>query len=700
MNYRWPISISRLVRDLACPLAICISIFRAVCIPAAASDGEAIIQLRSNVGVDHCGNVPAKDCNLVPDFDAAQKLINEYAATGKLRAGGPLHTLRVVVPSGVYRLANAIEINAWGKVGVGPSLILQGAGRELSRISGALQISKSDWRYASPNELRLTAEARRHVRVIDYEKLTGRHVAFTFTGEQFGTALRAVPLLMTMNGNPMVVSRWPNEGYATIESAETKDGITTVRFSEKGLHGLPESGAILSGYLFYDWAYERLPVTRNRGDDSAVEFARQDSVYGAHRGQRVVVENSLAELDSPGEWYFDQATQQLYFWPLSEPLESANDELETAIASQLIHVQNSNNVRIEHLGLDGSLNEGLSVNDSADVVVDDVDIRNVANRAVTILGGSNVTLSNCRIAETGAGGVYVYGGDRNLLRPGLHNIRNCEIRRFGQRIRTYQPAIRLEGVGNSAVGNMIYDAPHSAIIFSGNDHLIEGNNIADVVKEANDAGAIYTGRDWTARGTIVRDNFIRNVRGYRGDASQAVGVYLDDQASGISVEDNIFVNVSIGVLMGGGRDDVLQRNIFVHNRIGIATDARGITWQRALTEDTNGALWQNMRRVPFSAEQYRLKYPHLADLPSDNPGVPKYNVIRWNAFVDSKGIENRDAGFMSSAMVENVSLGMDALAGGTGSLSLQSPESFEIRKDELPQSWPPISYPLRKEIPR
>jgi len=80
-------------------------------------------------------------------------------------------------------------------------------------------------------------------------------------------------------------------------------------------------------------------------------------------------------------------------------------------------------------------------------------------------------------------------------------VENCEIRRFAERIKTYQPAIRLEGDGNAAVSNYIHDAPHSAIIYNGNDQLVEANHISDVVLESDDAGAIYTGRDWTARGS-------------------------------------------------------------------------------------------------------------------------------------------------------------------------------------------------------
>ena len=59
------------------------------------------------------------------------------------------------------------------------------------------------------------------------------------------------------------------------------------------------------------------------------------------------------------------------------------------------------------------------------------------------------------------------------------------------------PAIELQGVGNRADHNLIHDAPHWAISFGGNEHVMELNEIYDVCQETGDVGVFYTGRDWT-----------------------------------------------------------------------------------------------------------------------------------------------------------------------------------------------------------
>ena len=108
----------------------------------------------------------------------------------------------------------------------------------------------------------------------------------------------------------------------------------------------------------------------------------------------------------------------------------------------------------------------------------------------------------------------------NLLR-GLHRsltrgenvvIQN-EIHHYAQWIRTYQPAIRWAGVGNTYSSNHIHDAPHNGILgggneavcsndksgaplademCGGNDCVFESNLIEHTNYECDDSGSFYT----------------------------------------------------------------------------------------------------------------------------------------------------------------------------------------------------------------
>ena len=109
--------------------------------------------------------------------------------------------------------------------------------------------------------------------------------------------------------------------------------------------------------------------------------------------------------------------------------------------------------------------------------------------------------------------------------------------------------------------NLIHDAPHIAVIFGGNNHIIEYNEIYNVCYESNDAGAIYAGRDWTMRGTVIRYNYMHHISGFKGKG--CVGVYLDDMYCGTKIYGNLFYRVTRAAFIGGGRDNIVENNLFV-----------------------------------------------------------------------------------------------------------------------------------------
>ena len=103
----------------------------------------------------------------------------------------------------------------------------------------------------------------------------------------------------------------------------------------------------------------------------------------------------------------------------------------------------------------------------------DCTIRQLGNYGVVIDGGTNHTVDGCNIYETGDGGISVTGGDRKTLTAAGHVAENNHIHHIARWSRCYAPAILISGVGNRASNNLIHDPPHCAILFGGNEHVIE-----------------------------------------------------------------------------------------------------------------------------------------------------------------------------------------------------------------------------------
>ena len=188
--------------------------------------------------------------------------------------------------------------------------------------------------------------------------------------------------------------------------------------------------------------------------------------------------------------------------------------------------------------------------------------------------------------------------------------------------------IELVGVGHEVIANHIHDAPHQGVAFSGNDHVIERNVIERVCEETNDAGAIAAGRDWTMRGTAIRHNVIRDVRGFRGAGCN--GVMLDDLFSGTAIVGNLFERVSRGVMVGGGRDNRIEDNVFRDCGTAIRIDARGLGWAAYSIEES---MMPKLVAMPYQAPPWSTHYPQLAGILDDDPAAPRGNRIARNVSV-------------------------------------------------------------------
>jgi hypothetical protein len=268
----------------------------------------------------------------------------------------------------------------------------------------------------------------------------------------------------------------------------------------------------------------------------------------------------------------------------------------------------------------------------------------------------------------------------------------------------YSAGISLAGVGIRVTHNLIHDAPHQAIGFSGNDHLIEFNEIHNVCHESNDAGAIYAGRNWTMRGTIIRYNYLHDIQGFRGRG--CVGVYLDDMFCGTEIVGNLFYRVRSAAFIGGGRDCIIENNIFVDCRPAVHVDARALGWAKYHADDwvKEGDEKGTLLGIRFQTPPYSERYPRLPGILNDQPRAPKGNLIARNLCVEGRwddieakarpfltfqdNLVDQDPGFVDAAH-DNFQLKDDSPAWKLG-FKLLPFEKMGLYQDKSRASWPTL----------
>lgn len=553
-------------------------------------------------------------------------------AGDKARVGPDVTRVDIDLGPGTYRLTAPLTVTL-GPGWRGTPIALHGSRDARVVISGAKPLQTLEPVRDPAVLARLPAAARSAVRVVDLAKNSVPSPA-PFAPIGFALPVQSVPLELFYRDQPLALARWPKQGFATITS--TPDGPQGARFTLAGADAAAwrgDAGLRAMGYWARDWADETLAVTAVDPSSGALTLERAPR-FGMKTGQRVFIENALSALDAPGEYYVDLHAGRVYVWP---PGPTGDGELEVSVADSLLRMDNASGVSISDVTFDMSRGDAVTLQGGSDLSLQNVGILNTGARAL-VSSATNSRFAGLTVARSGAGGVVVNAGERNHLTPGNVVVANSGFDDYARLARAYRPAISLSGVGDRIEGNVIHNGPHAAIIFSGNDHRIIGNKIYDVVQETSDAGAIYTGRDWTARGTVIENNFLHDI-GTPERPQATKGVYLDDQASGITIRRNVFARVNQAVFIGGGRDNIVEQNLFVHCTPAIYIDSRGLSWQRAMVVDPHSTLRAQLSDRHVDTPPYSTRYPSLARLMSDMPGAPKGTVIANNAVVDGEALE-------------------------------------------------------------
>jgi len=448
-----------------------------------------------------------------------------------------------------------------------------------------------------------------------------------------------------INGKPGHLSRWPNDSVISLGKVIDKGSVAAEgdkdtrggKFTYPGNHpsGWKASDDIwIFGYFRYGWA------------DDAVKLASIDTVektfttvqphlYGYSSGKSWnawYAYNIPEETDSPGEYCIDRKEGILYFYNPGKI-----EKLEVSVLEEpFISMKAASDITIQGITFECTREICVEIKSSCQCLLKDCLFRNIGTYAVNIADeqngkvGKKNGLYRCRITQAGAGGIKLGGGNRQTLEAAGNYAEDCSISVFNRIYQTYCPGIQITGVGNCISHCEISDAPHFAVQLSGNDHLIEYNDIHDVCKVTDDVGALYYGRNPSERGNLVRYNYFHHI----SDVHSSSAVYHDDGACGMKVFGNVFYRAgSIPVLIGGGNDNLYMNNIFIDCPIAIHVDDRLLNWAKDWI--TPGNLFEKeLNEIKYNQPPYSTKYPELTKYWDESPGLPKRNVVDKNVFIN------------------------------------------------------------------
>ncbi|MBR4371750.1 MAG: right-handed parallel beta-helix repeat-containing protein, partial [Victivallales bacterium] len=314
-------------------------------------------------------------------------------------------------------------------------------------------------------------------------------------------------------GRPMTLARWPNNGWATTGGIVERGGKTGDAVAKNGVfeydpQSVPadrwkvEDGVWLQGFWSLDWYDEIIRVRAVDTDKKRVELCSAKSRYGLGAGvrsdalqRRFRVLNCLEELDSESEWFVDVATGILYCWlpPLMKGELETGSVIYSRMREPLVQLKGCKHLLISGMKIGYTLGGGVLVRGD-DNVLSNCRVENTGDFGNDVEGKTNFVM-DCVVGRTGTYGISVNGGNLKTLEEGGNQIINCLIKETGRWQMSYSAGVKLKGVGNVLKQCELRDLPHTAVMYSGNEHEIRWNTIHHACMET-DFAALYTTRDW------------------------------------------------------------------------------------------------------------------------------------------------------------------------------------------------------------
>lgn len=300
-----------------------------------------------------------------------------------------------------------------------------------------------------------------------------------------------------------------------------------------------------------DWLIQSRLITRYASGVLTLAEGDDDAFFGLLPETSFYLEGKRWMLDSPGEWAWHNGV--LSIWPRDG--KTPQGRLWASTGARAIDARGSQRVTIIGVRVVGA-KIGIDGSGSRDLAVRDTDIINSAEDALLI--GSDARVS----------GIVVNGSQQHGVRADddAHTISISDSRFTG---------VGMLGMPRRSKGVLVFE--------SARDLVIERNQISDaaylgirvfrdahvtnnIIKRAclrlADCGGIYTfARDRKKLNTVIDGNRILDLAG-----RSTYGIYLDDFANGVLVQNNHIENSGGGIELHNGFDNHIVANRFIGNR--------------------------------------------------------------------------------------------------------------------------------------
>jgi len=512
-------------------------------------------------------------------FQSLEEARDAIRRIKKSKSGLPRGGVLVVLMEGTFQRAASFELTQQDSGTKDSPIVYRGIDSQKVIISGGRQIDVRGAVLCDAKEAeRLHPKARGSVQSV----AVARSLKNLFTKDQrYG--------MVSLDGHILTLAQWPNRGYHHIanildqgpSTRHLKPGEQPPAFSKTNPVGgrftfreqmsprvekeFKRTGEMrIEGYLSNDWYFQKESVARV--EDGTVQllaptrYGISDHIKSVPRRVRLV--NVLAELDEPGEWYFDRQSSKIFFWPING-FDRGRSRMIALTGGPLVEMNDASFVTLRNLIFENSGTLAVNIRNGHHNLLAGSTVRNGLRRGVSVSGGKHNGITGCEFHDLESAFSVSGGNERELERcynfATNNQIHSCRRRGYGM--------IGLNGVGIYFAHNLLHDM-NGAVAYKTVDSLLEFNEFYNIGYEMGDFNVAYCGAVWHTMNNVVRFNFVHHL--IEPGGHPIAGFRNDDGGAGLKVYGNVFFRSGRGSVQFHG-----PLNDFVNN---ISLQAQMMWW--------------------------------------------------------------------------------------------------------------------------
>jgi len=376
--------------------------------------------------------------------------------------------------------------------------------------------------------------------------------------------------VVLLNGVGQPLGRWPNadaanNGYLNVDSHVGNTQITSAALNT-ALNWTGAQVVIRKSH----WVVDAGTITSNTA--TVINYS-DGSIYQPLNNFGFFIQNSPNTLDENGEWYYKPTTKTLMMYLPAAP---TNSSVQVSGLPYVMTAYGFNYITVSGISVMGANNNTFDVKNCNYFQIKNCTISYAGIYGINASINQYFSLTNSVVKNMNNDGVKVITSlGANISNDSVYNVGMRA--GMGQNQTGAYEGIIVNGTRAVISKNVVTNTGYIGIEFEGDTITVQNNYVTAFNATKDDGGGIYTNATQSDSNTNhyalnILNNIVANSQGAPlgtpgSVVGNATGIYLDDNATGVTVSGNTVTNCITGLLLHQARNNVITGNTFFNNTI-------------------------------------------------------------------------------------------------------------------------------------